>query len=81
MGIVSAPWTSHVDRQLAVPQFTVGHLRRVEEIKDRTASHAGLWLTAGWLGDGSVDGLIEQAAELAEGALTYVDTRAIAAAR
>ncbi|MGO9310427.1 MAG: protoporphyrinogen oxidase [Spirochaetia bacterium] len=73
LGITAAPVLQRLHRWgLGMPQYTVGHVRRVEAISDRAAALPGLFLAGGSYGGVGIPQCIASGARAAAEALGYL---------
>jgi oxygen-dependent protoporphyrinogen oxidase len=82
MGVSVDPYFKLVLRhRLGIPQYTIGHPRRVARIEERLTYHPGLWVCGSSYRGVSVNLCVEEAQSVAEAALEHVTRRVEARSR
>jgi oxygen-dependent protoporphyrinogen oxidase len=80
MEIATQPHFSKVIRHpRGIPQYTVGHLDRLERLASGVARHPGLWVAGNSYHGISVNACVEEAPQIAEAALEFLADRSDAA--
>jgi oxygen-dependent protoporphyrinogen oxidase len=81
VGIHADPYFVRIIRHpRGIPQYTLGHTRRVQAIERRLAAFPGLWITGNSLRGVSINSCVTEAPGVAEAALEFLNRRSDAAA-
>lgn len=82
MGIVARPYFVRVMRHSrGIPQYTIGHPRRLDRIRERVGIYPGLWLAGNSYRGISVNACIEEAPQVAGEVLDHLAGKSISARR
>jgi oxygen-dependent protoporphyrinogen oxidase len=81
LGVHADPYFVRIIRHpRGIPQYTLGHLRRLAAVERRLAATPGLWITGNSLRGVSINSCVAEAPGVAEAVLEFLERRAKASA-
>ena len=77
LGVHANPYFTRIVRHpRGIPQYTMGHRRRLDTIERRQATMPGLWITGNSLRGVAINSCVAEATEVADAALNFLSGRA-----